>query len=173
MTASVRNRQDAVKPSGDVAAAMTTLLVEVIRTAELFTRTGEELARPEGQTLARWLVLGSVAAEPRTVAEVARGLRLARQSVQRVADLLERDGLVAYEPNPRHRRAKLARLTPTGAEVLGRIQRSQATWARQRGAAIGLADLERATSLLLRVRELVGETRPGGTPGTPTGGQPV
>jgi DNA-binding MarR family transcriptional regulator len=83
------------------------VLVEVIRLAEFFTKGGEALAKSEGQTLARWLVLETLAGGPKPVAEVARQLRLARQSVQRVADLLERDGLVAYEANPRHRRAKL------------------------------------------------------------------
>lgn len=41
-------------------------------------------------------MLETLAGGPKPVAEVARQLRLARQSLQRVADLLERDGLVAY-----------------------------------------------------------------------------
>ena len=95
-------------------AAITDVLVEVVRLAEFFTKTGEALAKRERQTLARWLVLETLEDGPKPVAEIARRLRLARQSVQRVADLLERDGLVAYEANPHHRRAKLARLTPAG-----------------------------------------------------------
>lgn len=130
--------------------------MEVIRLAELFRQTGESLARPEGQTLARWLVLETLEEEPRPVAEIARRLRLARQSVQRVADLLERDGLLAYEANPRHRRAKLARLTPAGARVLRRIQRAQREWADRHGAAVGVDDLEQAVALLRRIRDLVG-----------------
>ena len=136
-------------------AEITNVLVEVIRLAEYFTRTGEELARSEGQTLARWLVLKALDGGPRPVAEVARRLRLARQSVQRVADLLERDGLVAYETNPRHRRAKLARLTPAGRGVLSSIQRTQREWADRHGAEVGLADLERAVALLRRIRAIL------------------
>jgi DNA-binding IclR family transcriptional regulator len=45
-----------------------------------------------GRTLARWLVLDVVKEDPATVAQIARTLRLARQSVQRLADLLERTG---------------------------------------------------------------------------------
>jgi DNA-binding MarR family transcriptional regulator len=150
----VQKRQNAVKrqehtPAG---AALTNLLVEVIRLAEFFTHTGEALARPEGQTLARWLVLETLDGGPKPVAEIARRLRLARQSVQRVADLLERDGLVAYEANPRHRRAKLARVTPSGRKVLRRIQRAQRDWADNHGARVGLADLERAARLLSDIR---------------------
>lgn len=133
-------------------AAITDLLVEVIRLGELFTQTGESLARHEGQTLARWLVLETLEDGPKPVAEIARRLRLTRQSVQRVADLLEGDGLTAYEANPRHRRAKLARLTPAGVRVLARIQRAQHEWADRHGAEVGLGDLERAAELLGRIR---------------------
>ena len=54
----IARRQDTVKaeshtPEGE---ALTRLLVEVIRLGELFTQTGESLAKAEGQTLARWLV---------------------------------------------------------------------------------------------------------------------
>ena len=134
---------------------MTRLLVEVVRLAEFFTQTGEALARPEGQTLARWLVLGTLEDGPQPVAEIARRLRLARQSVQRVADVLEREGLVAYEDNPRHRRAKLARLTPEGGRLLARIERAQHDWADRNGAEVGVADLERARVLLDRIRGLL------------------
>ena len=132
--------------------ALTRLLVEVVRLAEFFTRTGEALARPAGQTLARWLVLGTLEGGPEPVAEIARRLRLTRQSVQRVADLLAHDGLIAYEDNPRHRRAKLARLTPEGVRVLARINASQRAWADRNGSEVGLQDVEQAAALLGRIR---------------------
>ena len=161
MSGSLPKRQDTVKPlqHTPAGAALTRLLVEVIRLAEFFTQTGESLAKPEGQTLARWLVLETLDSGPKTVAEVARRLRLARQSVQRVADLLEHDRLVAYEANPRHRRAKLARLTPAGSKVLRRIQRAQRAWANSHAAEIGLGDLERAAQLLRRIRATLTASR--------------
>jgi DNA-binding MarR family transcriptional regulator len=134
---------------------LTSLLVEVIRLAEFFTHTGETLARPEGQTLARWLVLETLEDGAKPVAEIARRLRLARQSVQRVADVLERDGLIAYAANPRHRRAKLARLTPAGRKVLRRIQRAQREWADRHGAEVGRADLEQAVQSLRRISAIL------------------
>jgi DNA-binding MarR family transcriptional regulator len=151
MSPRVPTRQHTVK----IGDALTSLLVEVIRLAEFFTQRGEALAKPEGQTLARWLVLETLEDGPKPVAEIARQLRLARQSVQRVADLLERDGLVAYEANPRHRRAKLARLTPEGRKVLGRIQRAHRKLAARQGAEVGPADLEQATDLLRRIRAIL------------------
>ncbi len=130
----------------------------MIRLGELFTQTGESLAKAEGQTLARWLVLGTLAEGPEPVAEVARRLRLTRQSVQRVADVLADDGLVAYEDNPRHRRAKLARLTPEGSRLLARIDAGQRAWANLHGAEVGLPEAERAAALLERIRGTL--TRP-------------
>ena len=154
MPGNVTTRQRAVKDGEHTraGAALTAVLVEVIRLAEFFTQTGEALAKPEGQTLARWLVLETLDGGPEPVAEIARRLRLARQSVQRVADLLERDGLLEYRTNPHHRRAKLARLTPAGRRVLRRIQRAQRDWADRHGAEVGLRDLEQATELLRSIR---------------------
>jgi len=151
MSRRVPTRQHTV----NTADALTSLLVEVIRLAEFFTQRGEGLAKPEGQTLARWLVLEALEDGPKPVADIARNLRLARQSVQRVADLLVRDGLVAYETNPRHRRAKLARLTPAGRKVLGRIQRAHRELAAHQAAEVGLGDLEQATELLRRIRGIL------------------
>ena len=50
------------------------------------------LAEPAGQTSARWRVLATVEDGPSTVAQVARSWGLARQSVQRVADVLVKEG---------------------------------------------------------------------------------
>jgi DNA-binding MarR family transcriptional regulator len=157
MTDSVPKRQHAVKD--ETGAELTEVLVETVRLAELFTSTGEALAKLEGQTLARWLVLDALESGPKPVAEVARRLRLTRQSVQRVADLLERDGLIVYEDNPRHRRAKLARLTPKGAKVLARIQRAQREWADRHAAELRPADLEYAHELLRGIRAALTQVR--------------
>ncbi len=139
-------------PAGGV---FSTLVAQVVRLIRLFTTAGEALAKPAGQTLARGLVLEAVADAPATVAHVARTLLLARQSVQRVADLLVRDGLAAYEDNPAHRRAKLLRLTARGRDALRAIQAAQREWADALGPEIGEADLRKASIVLDRVLRVV------------------
>jgi len=129
------------------------LWVRVFQLNGLFTAAGDALARPVGQTSARWQVLAAIEDAPASVAQVARRLRLARQSVQRVADLLERDGLAVYEDNPAHRRAKLLALTDRGREILASIQAAQRVWANDLGAAIGERDLRSASAVLTRVLE--------------------
>ena len=147
-------RPESRTPAGD---AFTALLGQVIGLTRLFTTAGEALAKPAGQTLARWLVLEVVQDKPATVAQIARALHLARQSVQRVADLLEQDGLAVYEANPRHRRARLLRLTPQGRSTLRTIQAAQRKWADALGAELGEADLRQASIVLERVLQAVGK----------------
>src|SRR6266540_3075871 len=121
---------------------------------------GEALARPAGQTLARWLVLETIQQAPATVAEIARRLGLARQSVQRVADVLVRDGYAAYEENPAHRRAKLLRVSAPGHTALRAIQTAQRAWSDALGAEVGEADLRRASVVLDRVSAALGSRSP-------------
>jgi DNA-binding MarR family transcriptional regulator len=155
---SVSRRQDTVNaeavaegrrtPAGD---ALSELWVRVFQLDGLFSAAGDALARPAGQTSARWQVMAAIEDGPATVAQIARRLHLARQSVQRVADLLELDGISAYEDNPGHRRAKLVRLTGKGETALHQIQAGQRRWANALGARIGERDLRQASKVLARV----------------------
>lgn len=137
----------------DAGAAFSDLVVRVFRLDGLLTAAGDALAEPTGQTTARWRVLAAIEREAMSVSAVAHAWSLARQSVQRVADLLEEEGLVAYEDNPAHRRAKLMRLTPKGRAALRRIQAAQRAWANDLGAAVGEDELRTASRTLERVIE--------------------
>jgi DNA-binding MarR family transcriptional regulator len=152
---SIPKRQDAVNTRTAAGDELSRLAVQVFRLDGLLTATGDAIAEPAGQTAARWRVLAAVEDEPLTVAQIARAWSFARQSVQRVADLLEQDGLVAYDENPGHRRAKLVRLTPAGRSALARIQDAQREWANTVGARIGAADLRTANALLARILDAV------------------
>jgi DNA-binding MarR family transcriptional regulator len=140
--------QSARTPAGD---AFSELVVRLFRVNGLLATEGEALTRPAGQSTARWQVLAVVEDDPATVAQIARILGLARQSVQRVADALEAGDLVRYVDNPRHRRARLVELTEAGRGVLRRIQAEQRPWADTLGAAIGERQLRQANALLDRV----------------------
>ena len=184
------DRQHAVKtddaglpprtPAGDAFSA---LVIRVFRLNGLLEDEGDALARPAGQTTARWQVLAAIEDAPRSVADIARVLSLARQSVQRVADALEAGGLVSYADNPRHRRARLVVPTQAGLDRLRRIQAEQRPWSDRLGADIGVRDLATLNRLLDRVHGVVdaqaasrvrGGGRPSAAPrtaaGRPTGG---
>jgi DNA-binding MarR family transcriptional regulator len=134
-------RARARTPAGDAFSA---LVVQILEASGRLLIIGDELAGPAGLTSARWRVLAAVEDVPLHVADVARMLGLARQSVQRVADLLTRERLATFTANPAHRRAKLLRLTPAGHRALAIIAASQHVWANRLGQAIGPARVGRA-----------------------------
>jgi DNA-binding MarR family transcriptional regulator len=166
MSGIVSERQDTVNPKSRPAGrtragdAFSDLVVQVFQLDGLLATAGDALARPAGHTSARWRVLAAVQDTPSTVSQIARAWGLARQSVQRVADALVREGWAVYAENPGHRRAQLLRLTARGRRALRRIQAAQRSWANALGAEIGEADLRQASSVLARVLEAL-STRTG------------
>ncbi|MBP1859108.1 MarR family winged helix-turn-helix transcriptional regulator [Rhizobium herbae] len=135
----------------DAGDAFALFSISVIRLAQHLTAAGDALAKPAGQSSARWQVLAAASHASMSVAEIGRVLGLARQGVQRIADILETEGLVRYEDNPAHQRAKLLVLTPEGQAILNDIQTRQAEWADALGAEIGETDLRTTTAILARI----------------------
>ncbi len=113
-----------------------------------FLALAEELARPAGLTAARWQVLGAVLGEPLSVSGIARDMGLARQSVQRVADILVARGLAEYRDNPAHRRAKLLAPTSEGRAAVSRIGPAHAAAACQLAKVLGEETLADAVAAL-------------------------
>ncbi|MEN3146311.1 MarR family transcriptional regulator [Neorhizobium sp. IRAMC:178] len=109
----------------DVDEMVTTLALTVFRANGALIAAGDSLTAPFGLSSARWQVMGAVelAGQPLTVAQIARNMGLARQSVQRLIDELERDGIVALDENPHHKRARLVRLTLQGREAYAAIMK--------------------------------------------------
>jgi DNA-binding MarR family transcriptional regulator len=151
-----RGRPVTRTPAGD---AFGEFALTVIRLSGLMIAAGDALTKPMGQTSARWLVLAAAEEGPATVAQIGRQLGLTRQSVQRVADLLADDGLVAYAENPAHRRAKLVKLTPHGKRTLKAIQAAQTAWADDLGARLGAGNLQEANAVLGRALETLSQRR--------------
>ena len=137
-------------PAGD---ALTDLVLPVFELNGEFLAAARDIAEPAGLTPAWWQVLGATLDEPRSVAEIARrvGLGLARQSVQRTADLLVEKGWATYADNPQHKRAKLLAPTPDGLATLHRLRDTQHAWADAVGAEVGVDDLRRLAVILRRV----------------------
>ncbi|MCO5089871.1 MarR family transcriptional regulator [Bosea sp. (in: a-proteobacteria)] len=101
------------------ADALTDLILALFRVNNLTLAWGDRLVAPFGLTSARWQVLGAIvfAERPQPVAWLARDLGANRQNVQRIVNDLHREGLIRFEPNPHHRRAKLVVLTEKGEEA--------------------------------------------------------
>ncbi|MBX5167685.1 MULTISPECIES: MarR family winged helix-turn-helix transcriptional regulator [unclassified Rhizobium] len=163
----IQNRQHVVKQNRPERTmegnAFSAFAITALRLAGHLTAAGDQLAKPAGQTSARWQVLAAARRGDMSVAQIARALGLARQGVQRLADVLEGEGLIAYAENPQHQRAKLVRPTAEGTARLGVIEVAQAGWADGLGAAFTSAELDAARAVMLRVMEMLeADGAPGG-----------
>ena len=138
-------------PSDDhspAGAAMTELVLEVFRVNGLLLAVGDRLTKGLGLSSARWQVLGALSNGPLTAAQIARNMGLQRQGVQRLVDLLDEEGIVAFEDNPHHRRAKLVRMTDAGQRKYAQISRIQARWVNELSRGLSAKELRTAAALL-------------------------
>lgn len=135
-----------------LAAAFTDLVLETFRFNGRLLAAGDRLAAPVGLTSARWQVLGAIEAEPLPVSDIARAMGLTRQSVQRTVDVLAAEGVVTFADNPRHRRAKLVRPSPSGRAMLEKVGVLQKAWAREIAEGMDEAALRAALAVLGELR---------------------
>ena len=134
----------------DKGQTLTDLVLETFRLNGALLVWGDELVRDLGLTSARWQVLGAVALEgrPLTVAQAARRMGLSRQAVQRVANDLEKLGLLAFLDNPDHKRAKLVALSEQGQAAYDQADARDARWVNDLGAAVDGETAEAALKLM-------------------------
>jgi len=130
------------------------LVLEIFRLNGRLIAAGDALVAEIGLTSARWQVIGAIALQPRPapVAHIAHAMGLARQSVQRIADELEKTGIVAFRPNPHHKRAKLVALTAKGITLNEAAMERQRPWAKALTAGLSRAELDAALDILSRLR---------------------
>ena len=126
-------------------------MLEVFRLNGALLRHGARLTAPVGQTQARWQVIGAVEERKRTVPQIARRMGMTRQSVQRVADLLVQDGVLAFEPNPDHARSPLVGLTRAGRRLEGQLKEIGARWSESIAKGMARGDLEKSIEVIRRV----------------------
>ncbi len=137
------------------AAALTELILEIFRTNGQLLAAGDELTDPLGLTSARWQVLGAIdmAAQPMTVAQIGRRMGLSRQSVQRIANDLEKLGFITFVDNPDHARAKHLVPTLKGAHALTQIGLTQTNWSNALAEGMDTEQLTQATNLLRDIQK--------------------
>jgi DNA-binding MarR family transcriptional regulator len=131
------------------------LVLSVFRLNGQLIDAGNRLVLDIGLTSAWWQVLGALdlSPVPLPVAHIARNLGLARQSVQRVADLLADKGLVQFEVNPHHQRAKLVVLTQRGRAAAKSAEERQRPWAREMTAGLSLERISTALEVLTHMNK--------------------
>lgn len=138
-------------------------MLDLFRLNSLVVIAGDRLVAPLGLTSARWQVLGAIVAaeRPQPVAWLARDLGANRQNVQRIINDLQREGLVAFAPNPHHKRAQLILLTDKGQRAFKSAMELQEPWVNTLADGVATKDLETVHRVILTLRKtLEGDEAP-------------
>jgi DNA-binding MarR family transcriptional regulator len=134
--------------------ALDAFIFEVFRLNGALAAAGDALTEPLGLTSARWQVLGSLQRSGgATVAEMARNLCLARQSVQRIVNELLEERYVELMENPRHKRAKKIVLTKKGEQSHEAISSTWTPIAEEISKHFGPVLLTTTARLLAELRD--------------------
>ncbi len=138
-------------PAGET---LTNLMLDLFRLNSLILTAGDRLVAPLGLTSARWQVLGAIVAaeQPQPVAWLARDLGANRQNVQRIVNDLQKEGLVAFEPNPHHRRAQLVVLSDKGRAAYSAAMELQSPWVNALSDGLSADDLEAMHRTIIALR---------------------
>ncbi|MEM8612098.1 MAG: MarR family transcriptional regulator [Cyanobacteria bacterium P01_H01_bin.105] len=133
---------------------LTELVLEIFKLNGLLISEGDHISGKCGLSSARWKVLGSLALSenPLTVAQIARMMGQARQSVQRIANDMAKSGYFIWEDNPADKRAKLLKITEKGKRAYKLLDSAQAPWANESAKQLDMQDLK---SALIVLRQLI------------------
>jgi DNA-binding MarR family transcriptional regulator len=143
-------------PAGE---ALTDLMLDLFRATSLILTAGDRLVAPLGLTSARWQILGAIgsAERPQPVSWLARDLGANRQNVQRIVNDLNKDGLVAFESNPHHRRAQLVVLTDKGKRAFEAAMDLQAPWVNDLADGFLVRDIGTVRRVVMTLRKKLEE----------------
>ena len=135
--------------------ALTDLILDLFRVNSLILTAGDRLVAPLGLTSARWQIVGAIVAakHQQPVAWLARDLGANRQNVQRIINDLRKEGLVAFEANPHHRRAQLIVLTDKGCQTFEAAMRLQAPWINRLSDGLSVKDIETVHRVIAALRK--------------------
>ena len=73
--------------------------------------------------------------------------------MQRIINDLHKEGLVAFEANPHHRRAQLVVLTDKGKQTFDAAMRLQAPWINSLSEGIAVKDIQTVQRVIMALRE--------------------
>ena len=136
-------------------AILTDLILDLFSLTSRMLTVGDKLVADLGLTSARWQILGAVtqADRPQPVAWLARDLGAYRQNVQRIINDLHKEGLVAFEANPHHRRAQLVVLTDKGKRAFEAAMNLQVPWVDNLSDGLSVKDLETVHRVVAALRK--------------------
>lgn len=140
----------------DMLRPVEDLIVAIFRAHGAVIANGNRLVADLGLSVALWQVLDALERGNGTlsVADIARAMGLARQSVQRSVNVLVDRHLVRFAANPAHKRAQLVGLTDAGRTALDALNQRVAGSIAGVLERIPAADIETARNTLTEFTEV-------------------
>ena len=131
----------------------TQLTLEIFKLSGMLNNEGDELTKEFGLTSSRWKILGaSEMSESRhTVPQIARTMGQSRQAVQRLVDVMTKDGLLNLVDNPNHKRAKYVELTPKARKIFYKLFDKQIPWAEHCSEGLSHKELETTLKVITMI----------------------
>jgi len=142
------------------ALAVDLLIREILFSFFRLNATGERLFARFGQTPGKVSLMRSLMEQgPQSVAQIARARPVTRQAVQRMADELAEQGLIEFVENPTHRRAKLARLTAEGKQLMDEAMAAELKLAGRLAHNFSDREVEIAREVIQRLTVILTDER--------------
>lgn len=142
--------------SGDL---FTQLTLAIFKVSGMLTSEGDKLTKEFGITSSRWKILGAVVMSqtPLTVPQIGRAMGQSRQAVQRLVDVMTKDGLLNLVDNPHHKRAKYIAVTPKAEEIYQQLYQKQIPWADQCAVDLTVEELETTLAVIQKISQNLGK----------------
>lgn len=122
--------------------------------ARLFRRRFEEEASVHGFTLPQWRALAEISRnEGISQVQLAAIVDIDQMTVSGIVSRLEKRGLIERYPDPNDSRAKLARLSPAGIELVGTAKNVGRALYEDALTGLSAADRETVTAGLRQIRD--------------------
>src|SRR4029077_312825 len=132
--------------------------LDLLRTTDMLSRGPAQILKTEDLSATQYNVLRILRGAPEGLAcgEIASRMITRDPDVTRLLDRLEKRGLISRSRQARDRRTVMARITPEGLKVLGRLDEPVQTAHRKQLVHLGLERLRELAELLSALRSRVG-----------------
>ena len=126
----------------------------MVKTVYLLLDDGDNrFLRPYDLTQVQFYALQKLADEPKMLSQLSKELLCDPSNITRVADILERKGLIIRRRDENDRRVTLAEITAEGQELCAAVQQAHEDFTRQRLNILNPSEQAHLYSLLDKLSE--------------------
>ena len=140
----------------DISERFTQFTRALFAANNMVLKHGDLVTGKYQQTSARWRILGNIEPEPLTVSQIAKLTGYTRQSIQRLADELVKEGLATYESTT-DQRTKDVCITEKGRELLEQLANYENEWVARITQTLSVEELTELAQALEKVRAVLAE----------------